>query len=313
MRGMEGTRAGGLAGTRPPVAPERRAKGWATGPSPSPYRGHSRAEHAITSALRRRSRGTTRRNGGRLPRGEGDARGPAERADAGDIHELARGAVGHGRVELQATGEAGDPGRQFGEPADGDLLARADVDRAGLGVAVEEEEAGLGEVVRVQELAERRAGAPEAEDGVAAEPGLVHLADHRGQDVGLLEREIVAGPVQVARHRADEVAPMLGPGVVAELDARDLGDGIGLVGRLERAGQQGVLADRLRGVLRVDAARAEEEQLTDARPARAFDDVDRHRQVVVQEVVGLGGVGLDPADARGGHDDDVGPLGGEER
>jgi hypothetical protein len=40
---------------------------------------------------------------------------------------------------------------------------------------------------------------------------------------------------------------------LAHLDADDLGDGVALVGGLERAGEQGVLRDRLRRELGVDA------------------------------------------------------------
>ena len=184
---------------------------------------------------------------------------------------------------------------------------------AGLRVTFEQEQAGLGEVVGVQEFAERRARAPELQGRVAAELGLVHLADQGRQDMGVLQREIVARPVEVAGHRADEVAAVLGAGMVAELDARDLRDRVGLVGDLERTGQQRLLADRLRGQLRVDAARAEEEQLADAGAAGTVDDVGRHRQVVVEEIVRLGGVGLDAADAGGGHDDVGWLFGGEER
>jgi hypothetical protein len=49
---------------------------------------------------------------------------------------------------------------EAGEFADRELFAGADVDVAGLRVAVEEHEAGLGEVVGMQEFAERRARAP---------------------------------------------------------------------------------------------------------------------------------------------------------
>ena len=50
-------------------------------------------------------------------------------------------------------------------------------------------------------------------------------------------------------------------------DAGDLGDGVGVVGRLERPGEQAVLADRLVGVLGVDAARPEEQQTAGRRCA----------------------------------------------
>jgi hypothetical protein len=72
--------------------------------------------------------------------------------------------------------------------------------------------------------------------------GLVELAEQRRDDVAVLEVEVVAGAVEVGGHDAAEVAPVLAVVALAELDAGDLGDGVGLVGGLERAGEQGVLA-----------------------------------------------------------------------
>ena len=190
---------------------------------------------------------------------------PTEGADARDIHELARRAVGHRRVEFEAAGETDGLGDEAGEVADGEFFAGADVDMARLRITIEEHQAGLGEIVGVQEFAERRTRAPEFERRVAAELRLMHLADHRREHVGVLEGEVVARAVEIAGHRADEVAAMLGARVVAELDARDLGDRIGFVRDLERTGQQGVFADGLRRELRVDAARTQEEQLAHAR------------------------------------------------
>ena len=51
---------------------------------------------------------------------------------------------------------------------------------------------------------------------------------------------------------------------LAQLDAGDLGDGIPLVGRLQRPGQQRVFVHRLRRKFGIDAGRAEEQQLLDA-------------------------------------------------
>ena len=100
--------------------------------------------------------------------------------------------------------------------------------------------------------------------GVAAQLRLVRLADQRRQDVARLQVEVVAGAVEIGRHRRDEVAAVLPAIGLAQLDAGDLGDRVPLVGRLERAGQQRVLGDRLRRELRIDAGRAEEQQLLDA-------------------------------------------------
>jgi hypothetical protein len=59
----------------------------------------------------------------------------------------------------------------------------------------------------------------------------------------------------------------------AELDAGDLGDGVGFVGGLERAGEEVVFLDRLGAVARVDAARAQEAQALHAGLEGAVDQV----------------------------------------
>src|SRR3546814_6483597 len=55
-----------------------------------------------------------------------------------------------------------------------------------------------------------------------------------------------ARPVEIGRHDRYEVAAILPAIGLAEHQAGDLGDGIPLVGRFERPGQQGGLGDRLR-------------------------------------------------------------------
>ena len=72
---------------------------------------------------------------------------------------------------------------------------------------------------------------------------------------------------------------------LAQLDAGDLGDGVPLVGGLERAGQQRVLGDRLR---RQPAGRCRRSRGTAASRRRsacaASDEVGLDHQVVVEEV-----------------------------
>src|SRR3546814_1964701 len=57
--------------------------------------------------------------------------------------------------------------------------------------------------------------------------------------------EIVARPIKVRRHRGDIVATVLFAIRLAKLDARDLRHRIPFVRRLERAGKERLLADRL--------------------------------------------------------------------
>ena len=98
----------------------------------------------------------------------------------------------------------------------------------------------------------------------------------------------------------------------AQLDAGDLGDGVGFVGLLQRAGEEVVLLDRLGAVARVDATGAEETQILDSGLEGAVDDVVLDSEVFVNEVGAVGVVGVNAADSCGSHEDVVGFLGFEE-
>ena len=91
-------------------------------------------------------------------------------------------------------------------------------------------------------------------------------------------------------------------------DPRDLGDGVGVVGRLEVASQQGVLVDGLRRQLRIDARGSEEEEPLDAVLEGGVHHVDLDLQVLGQEVDGVGVVRHDAADL-GRREHDVTRLG----
>ena len=98
--------------------------------------------------------------------------------------------------------------------------------------------------------------------------GLVEAVDQGGQDVGVLRVKIVTRPVEVGRHGRDVMHAVLSPQCLNLKHAGDLGDRIGVVCRLERAGKQAVLTNGLASKLRVDAARAKEQQLRGRRVAR---------------------------------------------
>jgi hypothetical protein len=61
-------------------------------------------------------------------------------------------------------------------------------------IGLHQEDAGVGAVVGVQELAARRARAPDRDAVGAGQLGLVRLADQGRQDVAAVQVEIVAGP-----------------------------------------------------------------------------------------------------------------------
>ena len=115
-------------------------------------------------------------------------------------------------------------------------------------VVLHQEHARVGEIVDVQELAPRRAACPRPRPRRARSTfASWNLRISAGRTCELVEIEVVVRPVQVGRHRRDEVAAVLRAVGLAQLDARDLRDRVRLVGRLERAGEQCVLGHRLRG------------------------------------------------------------------
>lgn len=80
--------------------------------------------------------------------------------------------------------------------------------------------------------------------------------------MAVLRVVVVTRAIQIGRHNTAVVAPVLAVVALAELDTCNLGDGIGLVGRLQRAGEQGILRHGLRCEREVDAAAAQKQQLS---------------------------------------------------
>ena len=92
----------------------------------------------------------------------------------------------------------------------------------------------------------RAAPLPQTRRRRVAPPGrLVHLANQGGDDVRIVQAEIVARTEGVGRNPHDEVIAVLLPISLAELDAGEFGQGIGLVGRLQGPGHQVGYAHRL--------------------------------------------------------------------
>ena len=89
----------------------------------------------------------------------------------------------------------------------------------------------------------------------------VNLAHHGGHHVAVFQMEVVVRAVKVRGHHGEIVGAVLQVVTFAHLEACNLCDGVFLVGVLEFAREEGVLLHWLRGVLRVDACRAEEQEL----------------------------------------------------
>ena len=127
----------------------------------------------------------------------------------------------------------------------------------------------------------------------------------------LVRSKLSFGTVEVGRHGGDEIAAVLLAIGLAQLDAGDLGQCVGLVGGLEGSGEQLVLGDGLGCLAGVDARAAQVQQLRDTVGVRGVNHggVDHH--VVVEELGRPGGVGHD-APNRARHEHDVlGPIGPE--
>ena len=228
---------------------------------------------------------------------------PAERVQAGHVEQLARHAVGL-RGSKASTASGWTIARtRLGELADGQVLAGADVDvRRRVVASIRNTHASA----RSSTCRNSRRGVPVPQITTSRDAGdlrVVELADQRRQHVRAGEVEVVVRAVEVGRHRRDEVAAVLRPVGLAQLDAGDLRDGVGLVGRLERAGEQLLLGHRLRAVARIDAGAAEVQQLLHAVQVRRVHHgrVDHH--VVVDELGRPRGVGQDAADGAGDEED----------
>ena len=159
----------------------------------------------------------------RAARSCGASRAPCRRID---VEQLARHAVWLGRVERSAS----RPGR----PHPCTISASSRIVRSspvptlmcsGFVVVLHQEQAGVGEIVDVEELAPRRAGPPDHDLGAARSAfASWNLRISAGSTCELVEVEVVVRSVEVGRHGRDEVAAVLPAVALAQLDAGDLGD-----------------------------------------------------------------------------------------
>ena len=104
-----------------------------------------------------------------------------------------------------STGAAGGGGdavaHQLGQLADGQVHARPDVDGGSPVVVQQQVQAGIGQVVDVQEFTECRPSTPQGNRRVTELFGFVEFADQRWQHVRIGEIIIIARPVQIGGHR----------------------------------------------------------------------------------------------------------------
>ena len=197
----------------------------------------------------------------------------------------------------------------LGQLADRQVLAGADVDVLRRVVVAHQEQAGVGEVVDVQELAARASRCPRRRPRGCPRPSRRGTCgSSAGSTCERVEVEVVVRAVEVRRHRRDEVAAVLPAVRLAELDAGDLRDRVRLVRRLEQAREQVLLLHRLRALARVDARAAEVEQPLHREQVRGVHHrgVDHH--VVVDELRRPRRVREDAADRAGDEEHVLGPV-----
>lgn len=233
---------------------------------------------------------------------------PAELVDLGNIEELARGAVRLRGVPDERTGESDDFFHGLCEFTNGDVFASPDIDRTRLVVVLHEEHTGLREVVGVEEFTLRSTGAPAHDFLRTGDLRFMEALNQTREDVRMLGVVVVVFPVEVGRHRTDEVLPELLAIGITHSDACNLGKRIGVIGRLERTREEMFLLDRLRGHARVDTGTSEEEQLRDIVVMRAGEHVECDGQILRDEVDREGAVGDDAADLRGRDEDEFRTL-----
>ena len=101
-----------------------------------------------------------------------------------------------------------------------------------------DKQAGLGQVVDIDELASRPAAAPNGNYLIAPQFRFVEATDQGGDDVRIFRAEIVARSEGVGGNPHQEFVAILLPVGLAEFHAGQLGDGIGLVGRLQGTRQE---------------------------------------------------------------------------
>ena len=102
--------------------------------------------------------------------------------------------------------------------------------------------------------------------------------------MAVLQMEVVIGTIEVGGHHGNIVGAVLQVVALAHLQAGNLGDGVLLVGVLQRAGQEAVLLHGLRCVLGIDAGAAQEEQFLHAMGVGFTDHVALNLHVHHNEV-----------------------------
>ena len=189
------------------------------------------------------------------------------------------------------------------EFGDGQIRPGPDIEEAVARIMPHGMNAAVGKIVDVEELPHRRPGAPDGDRLRTIRLRLVKPPDQCRRHVAVLGMEIVAWTIEIGRHDGNEVGAVLAAIRLAHLDAGDLGDGIPLVRRLERPGQQQILGHRLRAPssdrCRMSRGTGAFRHPIDARQRIVFCAIAR---LCIRNSTGIGVVGEDAADLCRGHE-----------
>src|ERR1700733_11395874 len=134
---------------------------------------------------------------------------PPQGSDLRDIQNLARRAVGLGRIKPNPAAKRANLSDNLGQFTNRNIYAGPDVDYLPVVVVGHQENRGLRQVVDVKKLTHRRAGSPYRHFLNSVHHCVVEFADERGNHVRCFRIEIVSRTIQVGRHRADRIKSIL--------------------------------------------------------------------------------------------------------
>jgi hypothetical protein len=139
------------------------------------------------------------------------------------------------------------------EIRDAHIFSETDIQVLIAVVVLENENAGVGEVLDVEKFAPGRSGSPYRHRKTFGLLGFMKAADEGRDDVTMIGVIIIAGAIEIGRHDRNVAAAILATVGLGQLQARDLGDRIPLVGGFQGTRHQRIFAQRLWRVARVDA------------------------------------------------------------
>ncbi len=173
--------------------------------------------------------------------------------------------------------------------------------------ALQGEHSGLSQIIHMQEFPQRCARSPAGHARRVGLRGLVEAADQRRQHVAVGGVVVVARAIQIGgkllrrrlRLQSDRIKPCWRRSASHSLMPVILAIAVPLVGGLQRPREQRLLADRVLGELRVDAAAAQKQHPPHPRAAARFDHLGLDLEVLQQKDRRIAAVCLDAAHLRG--------------